>query len=826
MTRSPLLAPLDRSRFSRISVVLLLMLVPLLSAPSAWAAANLALPDSAVGSSGRSGGEDKIEARLVVDSGAAVARVGVLFDIAPGWHLYWRNPGEVGLPTELSWSTTGGEVGPIAWPAPERFDDEETELSSYGYERQVLLSSPISKLSPGQRISVEADVLICARECIPARFDLERTIAEAPNPAARNRQHALFERYAAKVPVHPESIGARIEVQYSRTVLRPGDEFDVALIIESCVASEANCSAAVPKDAKAYYPDLLVDEALDIEFTGLASDTRRPNVRLITFHGVVDPDVEPALSRLSGVVALRIPGHGDQFVSIDLPFPSADAGAVSSELGAFWMQSAVPLLVAEEPIAPTPSTGLVQIILLALLGGLLLNGMPCVLPVLGIKVCSAAELAQRDPSELRRHGLAYLGGVTASMAVLAGVVALLQAAGTSVGWGFQFQEPLFVAAVATVVVLFALNLFGVYEIQISTSELSGIGATAHGPARSFFDGLLAVVLATPCTAPFLGTAVGFAFAGGAFSIFAIFLAIGVGLAAPYCAICLVPGWARFVPKPGNWMLRLRAGLGFLLMATAVWLIWIFGRSGGMEAVVSLLALLVAVSFGAWLFGWVQTSHSNSATYATLAALLALSVFGLRATVSPPDAARKAQGVYVEDSSFWLDFEMSDITASLVANRPVFVSFTADWCITCKVNEHGVLADARVRAALEAGDFVAFRGDWTQRDEAIRAELARHGRAGVPLYLVYDPRHPGSPRILPEILTVAGVLEALKAAEPSDGREPKSASRDRAAEGLIKAIPTPEAVAANENAPATSGRGHSLFMEHETRFELATLTLAT
>lgn len=767
MNQSPLMQALGRATTT------LLLILPILFGANASAAPELTLPDSAIDKSGWSNGEAKIEARLLVDSGVTGGRVGVLFDLAPGWHLYWRNPGQTGLATELSWSADGAEVGAIAWPAPKIFGVEDIGLTSYGYDEQVLLFSPISKLSPGQRISVEADLLICATQCIPARLNLARTIASTPNTSHRAQERAIFERYSVKVPVTPDRIGVQIKAQYSRTAIRPGDKFDGVLIIDSCASGQTNCINVTPKSTEAFFPDLQVDEALDITFTGLASDSKRPGVSLINFRGVLDPEAESILSRLSGVVALQIPDHGDQFVAIDLAFPGADAGAASNELGNFWMQSAVPLIVTEAPTASANAIGLLQMILLALLGGLLLNGMPCVLPVLGIKVFAAAEMAQQDASELRRHGYAYLAGISASMAVLAGVVTLLQAAGTSVGWGFQFQEPLFVAIVASVVVLFALNLFGVYEIAISASGLSGIGASAHGPTRSFFDGLLAVVLATPCTAPFLGTAVGFAFAGGAASIFAIFLAIGFGLAAPYCAICLVPAWARFVPKPGNWMLRLRAGLGFLLMATAVWLIWIFGRSGGSDAVVSLVALLLAISFGAWLFGWVQTSSNNSASYGTLAVLLVLSVFGLRAIEPSAHSAGPRQDVYAGEASLWRDFEVNAIKASLQANKPVFVSFTADWCITCKVNEHGVLADARVHQAFSAGGFEIFRGDWTHRNETIRAELARHGRAGVPLYLVYDPRQPNSPRILSEILTVSGVLEALKAAQPSDNVELKS-----------------------------------------------------
>jgi thiol:disulfide interchange protein DsbD len=350
-------------------------------------------------------------------------------------------------------------------------------------------------------------------------------------------------------------------------------------------------------------------------------------------------------------------------------------------------------------------------------------------------------------------------------------VVALQAAGTRVGWGFQFQEPIFVAVVTSVVVLFALNLFGLFEIQFSTGSLSQVGARSTAVTRSFFDGLLCVVLATPCTAPFLGTAVGFAFAGGPASIVSVFLAIGAGLAAPYLLICMVPAWARFVPRPGNWMLRLRSGLGFLLMATAVWLIWIFGHSAGVDGVTRLLALLVVLAFGAWLLGWVQSLALPRASATVVAAMLVVCVAGLdtvrvhaesrgaATTADPATAPGSSEG----QSPNWAPYDRLAIERTLENSQPVFVSFTADWCITCKVNERLTLADDRVELALQEMGFKTFRGDWTERDEAIRAELARHGRAGVPLYLVYDPRAPAEPVVLPELLRVETVLESLRAA---------------------------------------------------------------
>ena len=341
----------------------------------------------------------------------------------------------------------------------------------------------------------------------------------------------------------------------------------------------------------------------------------------------------------------------------------------------------------------------------------------------------------------------------------------LRRAGTAVGWGFQFQEPLFVASVASVLVVFALNLFGVFEIGVDTARLASFGAQAVGARRSFFDGLLAVVLATPCSAPFLGTAVGFAFASEAPVIFAIFLAVGVGLALPFTLVCAVPGWARWLPRSGPWMPKLRSGLGFALLATVVWLLWIVGRSAGSDAMATLLAWLLALGFAGWLYAALR--ESSRAIFRTGAALVCglllvagAGVVSVERSAAPREPVARREGAP-------RPYEAAAVEAERRAGRPVFVYFTADWCLTCKVNERVVLDDAAVRAAL-AG-FAVFEADWTRRDERIRAELARFGRSGVPLYLLYPPGADSAPVRLPELLSKQHFLVALRDAARGDSR---------------------------------------------------------
>jgi thiol:disulfide interchange protein DsbD len=579
-------------------------------------------------------------------------RVGALFDIAPGWHIYWRNPGESGLTPELAWQLRGARVGPVEWPAPRRFRESDDTIETFGYAGQVLLAGRAEgDVAPDAILALSARVLACQHECVPVRLRTERPLAPA-SAAEAAETRLLFDSWAARLPRPAAMLGVKL----SRG---PGGEIRV--------------------DS----PD------------GLRADAFFP-------YAAEDP--------LRGVLALKAPNGALHHVQVDLSRQPASA-----------------------PAAP----GLLGAALLAFLGGLVLNLMPCVLPVLAIKIFSVTELAAHGRRRARLHAGAYAGGVLLSMGVLAALVVALRGAGASVGWGFQFQEPLFVAAVAAVCVVFALNLFGLFEIGAPSTDL---GARATGLRRSFFDGLLAVVLATPCSAPFLGTAVGFAFASSAPVIVGVFAAIGAGLAAPYVLIAWVPGWARFVPRPGAWMVQLRMGLGFGLLATAVWLVWLFGRTQGADGAAALLAALLALSFVIWLYR-----------------VLPLLALGLGAALLLAAGVVTVEPAPSED---WSPYSPSAVEEALAAGDPVFVSFTADWCITCKVNERGVLADHRVREALDRGGFRQLRADWTRRDDAIRAELARFGRAGVPLYLVYHPSAGGEPILLPELLTVGRVLEAL------------------------------------------------------------------
>jgi thiol:disulfide interchange protein DsbD len=385
----------------------------------------------------------------------------------------------------------------------------------------------------------------------------------------------------------------------------------------------------------------------------------------------------------------------------------------------------------------------------------LLNLMPCVLPVLAIKLFALAQLAQRSRRVVLIHVLAYTAGIELTQLLLAGLVALLRAAGVAVGWGFQFQEPIFLAGISTLLVFFALNLFGVFEIQLASGRLADLGARATGARRSFFEGLLAVALATPCTAPFLGTAVGFAFAGSAPVIAAIFLAIGLGLALPFALVALAPGLVRRLPRSGAWMGELRHVLGFALLGTVAWLLWLLGRNAGADAVAALLFAFVALAFAVRLLGLAQSVQRVGASAAAALAALAFAVGGIN-VVGFEARRESAAGPALPARPF----DAQQVRTVVDAGGRAFVYFTADWCLTCKVNERRVLAHPRLQAALASRGFEIFRADWTQRDDTIRSALAGFGRAGVPLYVLYHG--PDRATVLPEILTLDGVISALDA----------------------------------------------------------------
>jgi thiol:disulfide interchange protein DsbD len=650
-------------------------------------------------------GDPRVEARLLVhpepvtDGGL---RAGVLFTLDPGWHLYWRHPGDAGLPTRLAWRDA--DAGPLAWPAPSVFEEGEGTLVTYGYADHVLLASEVRPHAGVRRLAVDVDALVCRTECIPARFSLERPLDLRDSDEKADAVRHLFALRDDALPKASEAFGVALEA-------RAEDPLRLSLVVEPCLREAAPC--------RALHAPVFVPARPGLRVIGASDGGGRIEVQL-------ERDADAA-GALAGVLSLVGADGRSHHLEIDVP---ADALATPFDWAAFGSALA-----------------------LGLLGGLLLNLMPCVLPVLALKAFAVAELGGRGRREALAQGAAYGAGVLLSMLALATVVLALRAAGHQVGWGFQLQAPGFVVAVAVVCTAFALNLLGVFEIALLPGRLAEVGAEASGARRSFFEGLLAVALATPCSAPFLGTAVGFAFASPGASVLAVFTAIALGLAAPFALVCAFPRARAFLPRPGPWMRELRSVLGFALLATVVWLAWVLGRSAGVDALAALLALLLAVAVAAWTFGKLERQGLRGLVLALCVGLVAVGTNQL-------GVAPRSDPSRPPEAETWTPEALARLRSE---GRAVVVVFTADWCLTCKWNERTVLGSEPVRDALARGGFALLRADWTRRDEAIRSELARFGRAGVPLTLVY---HAGAeqPQLLPELLTLEGMLAALDAGE--------------------------------------------------------------
>ncbi len=630
---------------------------------------------------------------LVSDTDAVAAgvpmRLGLLIRLASGWHTYWKNPGAAGAPVSLRLGLpTGARAGALQWPTPQPL--REGSLLTYAYTGEVLL--PVT-VTPGAGLAVDAvaDWLVCKDICIPQQADFRLSLAEGhPAPSA---QAPLFAAAAARIP-RASPWTARLAPDGTLSV--EGPELGPGTIAEAVFLPDA----AGEIDDAAPQPLRVVPGALALRLT-LAKGFK-PN------------------GRLSGVLAVR------------------DRAGVASNVVIDAGPSAVPSAFA--PIeAPWRLIGF------AFLGGLILNLMPCVFPVLALKAIGLAR-------GVRAHAWSYAAGILLAFAALGG--ALMLARG---GWGFQFASPAFVAATAWVMLAIGLNLSGVF--RVGAGAFAGVGqavAERGGHLGSFATGLLAVLVATPCTAPFMAGAVAGALAASVAMGMAIFLAMGLGLAAPFLVLASVPGLARRLPRPGRWMEWLRNVLAFPMYATAAWLIWVLSQEAGAGGMLAGLAGVVLVGAAAWVLGATQDGRvrvrrigAGLAVVATAGALALLP----RVQGAPPAPVPVADGTEA--------FTPGRLAALRAEGRPVFVDVTAAWCVTCLVNERVALDTGAVRRAFAARDVAYLKGDWTRQDPALTDFLREHGRDGVPLYLFY-PTHAVSPVTLPQVLTAGTVLATIGA----------------------------------------------------------------
>ncbi len=648
----------------------------------------------------------------LVSEAAAIApgqpfRVALRQRLAPGWHTYWRNPGDAGQATEVVVELPdGGTIGPIAWPTPTRI--AYGPLVNFGYEGDVLLPltvTPPATLAPGGVFTLRAEAtwLVCAEVCIPeeGRFTLALPVAAAASdsPAAP----AFVAAEAASPRPSPWTVRAGFDAGRGTVTL----------------AGPGLAPGAV--GAAFFFPDE----------PGLIDNTAPQALHL------TDGAMTLGLRRGAG----EVPGRVSGVVAM------TDAGGVRSAY-----------LVEAANGAPEPSVTslpLWQAVLLAMAGGLLLNLMPCVFPVLAMKAMAVARMGGAARGAVRAEAMSYTVGVLVTFAVLGGVMLALRAAGGAAGWGFQFQSPVFVAVMAWLMLGVGLNLSGVFSVGGPVGAGSAMaGRGGHG--GSFMTGALAVVVATPCTAPFMAAAVGAAFALPIWGTLAVFLALGLGLAAPYAALAVWPDLARRLPRPGAWMERLRQALAFPMYAAAAWLVWVLAQQSGPDGVLMGLGGGLLLGFGAWALGAAQSATGRGRRLGQAVALA--SVLAALALLPPLRVASPAVAVTLAGAEPW---SANRVAALRAEGRPVLVNMTAAWCITCKVNDRIALETETTRALLLAGGVVYLKGDWTRGDPAITALLRDHGREGVPLYLFY-PAGGAAPVLLPQVLTEGILRRAIGA----------------------------------------------------------------
>lgn len=612
-----------------------------------------------------------VTAKLLADTTAIQAgkpfKLGVELTMKSGWHTYYKESGDAGLPTKITWKLPAGfTAGPILWEKPSKFND--SGIVTYGYKDKTLIGAtitpPANFTSDNPEFKADVKWLSCAEICVPG-----------------------------------------------------GTSVSLSLPVDKTGSTATAANA---------------DEFAKLGFEG--------SVKELTLDG--SSKVSSAVPPKDGVTNPRAP---DGVSVLDQKFNVEGS--------------------AEKP------QSLLVYLALAFVGGMILNVMPCVLPVIAIKVLSFFEQARDEPARVRLMGLTFTAGIISSFMVLAGVVIALQATGRSVGWGFQFQYPGFLIAMSALVLLFAMSLFGLFYVSLPGGSKVDQLANKEGYSGTFFKGVLATILSTPCTAPFLGTALGFAFAQPWWTVALIFFTIGLGMSLPYLLLTAKPEWMKFMPKPGVWMEKFKESLGFVLLATVAWLLSVLGSQLGIEGIIGTTYFLIALAFAAWLVGRFTDLTSEQGrkitVYSISTAIVAAAFYFF---VYPlPGVGMKSQPIEKANADSpikWQPFSVEALDKELSEHKTVLLDFTADWCLTCKFNEKTVLNSAPVVEKIKALNVVPMQADWTVQDPKITALLNKFNRSGVPLYVIFPANQPNNPIVLPEVINQQMVLEKLDAAGKS------------------------------------------------------------
>jgi thiol:disulfide interchange protein/DsbC/DsbD-like thiol-disulfide interchange protein len=680
---------------------------------------------------------EHVEAELV--SAATALQPGTPLTVAlrlkmdPGWHTYWQNPGDSGLPPTLAWKLpTGLTAGAIQWPPPRALPIGP--LVNYGYEGEVLLLADIA-LAPAfasagpATLRARADWLVCKEVCIPEGADLALSLPVASSAAPDPHWGEAIARTRASLPQPLEG--------WNVVATGHGQQIELALapIAAESDPGDLHLFPFTEGKIEASAPQTLVRDGATLKLTLPVASQR-----------VGD------FTRVAGVLTATHGFDQRRAVSIDVPLsgvviagPSVDAAT----------GVAMPSGRANDGAEGNLSLGLALIF--ALLGGLLLNLMPCVFPVLSLKVLGFAAHGD-DRGAMRRHGVSFAGGVVVSFWLLAGLLLALRAAGQQLGWGFQLQSPAVVVCLAVLFFFIALNLSGVFEIgQLVPSAVSGWSAR-NAYVNDALSGMLAVVVAAPCSAPFMGAAIGWALTTTPASTFAVFTVLGAGMALPYIVLACFPGWRAKLPRPGPWMLRLRQLLAFPMYATVIWLAWVLGAQLDNDAVARLFVVLLLLAFALWAWQMMRAGAARGWGWAALASIAGIIAIGWPVAVAAVAGGERGSRPSIAERGPWQAYEPDRVQQLNAAGRAVFVDFTAAWCVTCQVNKRLILNSDVVQRAFAQNHVALLRADWTRRDATIGRALAALGRSGVPVYVLYRPGR--EPLILPEVLQQHLITDVL------------------------------------------------------------------
>ena len=672
-------------------------------------------------------GKELVHATLLADTSAVVPgkpfTAGLLLRMAPGWHTYWKFSGDAGLPTEIKWNLPPGwKVGEIQWPIPLKTLDPG-DIQTYGYQDEILLLQEITPpakidVSP-VKLSAQADWLVCEKICIPGNASLVLELPVSSSGEPKNSD--LFARYRRLVPQDfPAATTAT--ASWSRT----GNDLHLKVSSDQIANHQTLDFFPVPQGNTV------------VGHPGVESRTANE----ITFKIPTEsPDMN--LSSMPGVIVFAQHENGNDRTG--------------------WELHASQIAAMPAP-APQPSGGLLGFLLFGFIGGFVLNLMPCVLPVISLKIFGFIQHAGKDRRGVFRNGIAFITGIFVWFVGLALLLIGLKAAGHEVTWAAQFTNPYFVLVLSVIVLVFALDLFGVFEVTLPQALMHRMlhSATREGEAGSFFQGVFATALATPCTAPFLGTAIGFAFTQSPLIILLMFAAVAAGMSAPYFLLSAQPAWMKFIPQPGPWMVHVKQFMGFLLLATLLFLIYVLGAQRGLEGAIWASCFLLAIAVVCWMKGafLVPTASLFKRRFILVLIIVLLLGSGFyfigdKFQSSKIDTAQNAPG-----GGGWQPFTPERLQSERDAGHAVFIDFTAAWCLTCKFNEKAVLENSDVRAAFDRHGIVKLKADWTNGDPAITKLLQQFGRPGVPLYVLY-PGKSKEPIVFPELLTKSILLDKLE-----------------------------------------------------------------